>query len=223
MSAAEHEQAVARRRARTRGQLVTAGRSLVAERGVSGLRVQEITERAGVALGSFYNHFGSKDDLVATIAAETMAELVASAVHGPDDPDTADPGTAGEDPAVTAARVVRRVVRLPLVDPGFARLLVHLNHADTPVNGSMAPYARRLLVHGIAAGRFRSPDPESTVTHVVGGAVAMMRRTLAGERGEADAVTGLDPEALHVAVMLQTVGLDLDDALAVAAGAQRED
>src|ERR1700736_1862271 len=61
-----------RRRAQTRQQLTEAASVLIAAKGVAGLRISEITEQADVALGSFYNHFESKEELVKAVVAETI-------------------------------------------------------------------------------------------------------------------------------------------------------
>jgi Transcriptional regulator len=51
---------VSKRRERTRANLVEAARSLVFERGHEKIAIQDITERAGVGLGTFYNYFETK-------------------------------------------------------------------------------------------------------------------------------------------------------------------
>jgi AcrR family transcriptional regulator len=68
---------------RTRRRLLDAGRTLIAERGEGGLRIAEITERAGVALGSFQNHFASKEELVEAVIVETVQTLAGQIVDGP--------------------------------------------------------------------------------------------------------------------------------------------
>src|SRR5664279_3490773 len=78
-----------RQRQRTRRQLLDAGRSLIAAKGVAGLRIQEITESADVALGSFYNYFESKDEFLEAIITESLSELAATTVGTPDE--TVDP------------------------------------------------------------------------------------------------------------------------------------
>jgi AcrR family transcriptional regulator len=191
---------VDRRRARTRQQLVTAGRRLIAAKGVAGLRVQEITQEADVALGSFYNYFATKDDLVEAVVAESLAELAATTVP-------AD-GTE-RDPAVITAQATRRVVRLAFEDPGFAQLLVNLNHAETLFAGAMHPYAREVVARGVAQGRFQTPDPEVSVNLIVGGTLSLIRGILAGEHAEG-------VEAAHAEVSLRALGIPGDEARAIA-------
>ena len=52
-----------RRKARTRRKLIEAAQDLLAERGTTDVSIQEITERADVGFGSFYNHFETKSEL----------------------------------------------------------------------------------------------------------------------------------------------------------------
>ncbi len=51
------------RKTRTRTALVHAARDLVFERGHEKISIQDITARAGVATGTFYNHFQTKQDV----------------------------------------------------------------------------------------------------------------------------------------------------------------
>src|SRR5882757_8823572 len=105
-----------RRRERTRGKLTDATRELIVEKGVSGLRINEITERADVALGSFYNHFESKEEIVDAVVTDSLRELAEALATG-----------AVEDPAELVSVAIRRFVGLAYDDPAFARLVVHLN------------------------------------------------------------------------------------------------
>ena len=56
-----------RRKARTRSALLAAGQRLFGEQGFDATTVAEIAEDADVAVGSFYNHFDSKEDLLAAL------------------------------------------------------------------------------------------------------------------------------------------------------------
>lgn len=46
------------------------------ERGIDTARIDEITERAGVAIGTFYLHFGSKRELMLAVRARFIDRLV---------------------------------------------------------------------------------------------------------------------------------------------------
>lgn len=59
-----------------RSSLLIAARHVFAERGYHGASVADILEAAGVARGTFYNHFESKRDVFAAVLAELMGEIV---------------------------------------------------------------------------------------------------------------------------------------------------
>lgn len=180
---------VDRRRERTRQRLLQAGRRLIAQKGVSGLRIQDITEQADVALGSFYNYFPTKEDLVEAVVGESLVELGAATVVDED-----------QDPAVTASAAIRRVVRLAFDDPDFARLLVNLNHADSLFAHSFHPFARQVVAHGVRMKRFEAADVEVSVNLVVGGSLALIRAILDGEYSEG-------AEIAHAEAALRALGV----------------
>jgi AcrR family transcriptional regulator len=186
---------VDRRRERTRQRLVDAGRSLIAEKGVAGLRIQEITEQADVALGSFYNYFPTKDDLVEAVVASSLADLGAETVIG----------DATQDPAMTASAAIRRVVGLAFEDPEFARLLINLNHADAVFARSFHPFAQQVVERGVASGRFQTPDIEVSVNIVVGGSLSLIRAILDGEHARG-------VEMPHAEVSLRALGIPSEEA-----------
>ena len=181
-----------RRRERTRKRLLEAARSQIAEKGVSGLRINEITEGADVALGSFYNHFESKEAIVETIVAESLEELAETLAT-----------EALEDPAELVSAAIRQFVGLAFEDPDFARLVVHLDHADALFARAVHPAARRAVDVGIASGRFSVNDVEVAVTAILGGSLHLMRGIVDGRSspGAQDAwaelalrLIGLTPE-----------------------------
>jgi TetR/AcrR family transcriptional repressor of multidrug resistance operon len=71
-------------------------RTLVAQRGFHGASMGAVAAEAGVATGTAYTHYASKDELVLAAYLETKAELAAAA-------------TAGLDPAVGPAERFRDI------------------------------------------------------------------------------------------------------------------
>jgi len=61
---------LARKRERTRQALLDAARTLVYERGHERISIQDITERADVGLGTFYNYFESKQAVFEAVLDE---------------------------------------------------------------------------------------------------------------------------------------------------------
>lgn len=68
-----------RRKRRTAAAILEAAESLIAERGDAGT-IDQVAERADVAVGSVYNHFGSRDGLL-MVLAERAFEANAQAMN----------------------------------------------------------------------------------------------------------------------------------------------
>jgi AcrR family transcriptional regulator len=188
-----------RTRLRTRRQLLDAGRTLIAAKGVAGLRIQEITEEADVALGSFYNYFDSKEQFLEAVITESLSDLASAIITNIDD-DT--------DPAEVVALANLRVIRLAYDEPDFARLIVNIGHSEALFGDAVHPHARVAVERGIESGRFVVADVEVLLTAVIGGAFALIRQILDGNHG---------PNA-HVAFarhVLASLGLPPDEAEAV--------
>jgi AcrR family transcriptional regulator len=63
---------------RNRGLLIEAARTAFAERGVD-VSIGEIAQRAGVAKGTVFRHFATKEDLLAAIMLELLSRLIETA------------------------------------------------------------------------------------------------------------------------------------------------
>lgn len=71
--------------------LLAAGLALFGERGYEGAAVEEIAQRAGVAVGAFYQHFASKRQLVLVLMSRLLHEA-AGLVGQTQGADATDPG-----------------------------------------------------------------------------------------------------------------------------------
>ena len=191
-----------RRRARTRQKLTAAASVLIAEKGVAGLRIQEITERADVALGSFYNHFGSKEELVEAVVADTIDVRARGIV--------ARMATL-EDSAVAVSYACRQVVSIAYADPELAWLFVNLDRADVLFETMVLRAALGILDRGVADGRFGIGDTHIALTVMVGGALAVMRGILDGRYGH-------DADSVFAESTLRSLGLNRGEAHEVATG-----
>lgn len=77
------------RAARTRAALIAAGFDLLVEKPIDAIAIDDLVGKAGVAKGSFFNHFADKADFAVAIATEVRLELeerVARANAGIADP-----------------------------------------------------------------------------------------------------------------------------------------
>jgi AcrR family transcriptional regulator len=148
-----------RRRERTRRALLDAARAIMAEHGTSDVSIQEITERADVGFGSFYNHFSSKTELFEAAVGEVLEE------HG----QLLDEVTSGiEDPAAVFALAVRATARLAVERPAVAQVLVRAGLDYLVAADGLAPRALRDVERAVAAGRFIAPTPFLAVVSTTG-------------------------------------------------------
>jgi AcrR family transcriptional regulator len=189
-----------RRRARTERSLTAAARELIAEDGVARLRIGAITERADVAVGSFYNYFDSKESVVEAVVTEAIGRLAVALAEVMDSLD---------DPAEAVSVSNRRFIRLANQDPELAHLLVNLESADARFEAMVMPQARAALERGIAAGRFDVPDVGVALTSTVGGALAVMRAIVEGRLPP-------DADVPQTEGLLRSLGLDRDQAREIA-------
>jgi AcrR family transcriptional regulator len=164
----------ARRQARTRADLIKAAREIIAEHGLEGLRVSDVTRRADVAFGTFYNQFKTKDDIVEAVIGETIVGLAQSIEQSP----------AFLDPAEALVASTRTIVRIAYDDPPLARLLVKLEQAEARFERIIRPQAGALLERGVAEGAFAIDDLETTLTMSIAAAFEVIRGVLDGRLGD---------------------------------------
>ena len=65
----------------TRQKIIEAMRVLLQEKSANDINIEEITQRAGVAKGSFYTHFKRKEDVISVIAMECYNIVKQSALQ----------------------------------------------------------------------------------------------------------------------------------------------
>jgi AcrR family transcriptional regulator len=152
-----------RRKARTRAALIRAAQTLIAQ-GRMNVPILEITQAADVGMGSFYNHFETKEQLF-----EAAVDVVMDG-YG----QLLDVLTAGiEDPAEVFACSFRLTGRLNRREPELSRVLLNnvlqLLSADT----GLAPRARRDIAAAVDAGRFNVADLDVAVTMTAGALLAL--------------------------------------------------
>src|ERR1700751_261898 len=148
-----------RRKARTRTALVRAAQSFLAA-GTPDVPILEITQAADVGLGSFYNHFDSKEQLFRAAVDDALGLFAA----------VLDEHAAGlDDPAHVFAQGFRLTGRLHRAQPELSRVLLNSGPAvlgsDTGP-GSRARRPRRPAPHppprpgpGHGGGRPALPGP----------------------------------------------------------------
>ena len=180
-----------RKRERTRRQLLTAGMAALAVHGPDGLTVGEIAGRAGVATGTFYNHFPSLAHLVEAITNDLAAGVEIAR-------DLLD--RVEHDPAARVAIGTRQLLQLTQADPLSARAFVSLLDTVPSFRTRVRATVHGAVEAGIKAGRFVDRSASITADAVLGAAVQWMRSRLTGE-------AGTEAEDDHLRMILTIVGL----------------
>jgi AcrR family transcriptional regulator len=200
----------ARRKRETRQRLLEAALRLMAEKGMEGVPINEITEAADVGFGSFYNHFASKEAIHAALVDQVFEEFAQAL-----DRQTGD----FADPAEIIAIAVRHTLRRAENEPLWGRFL--LREGLTPRTLEQGGLGRRLqrdIQRGIAANRFIVRDPLFALLSVGGTLLTTLAFCLmpAGNATPLMQLRGEDLPERTAATLLELLGLQHADACEVA-------
>jgi AcrR family transcriptional regulator len=186
-----------RRKQRTRAALIQAARGFIAS-GKTNAPVLEITQAADVGMGSFYNHFESKEELFEAAVADVLD------MHGA----LLDQLTGrSDDPAETFARSFRLTGRLFRRRPQESQILLVSGLNLMSSDRGLGPRAQRDIAAGAAAGRFTVDDPRLAMA-VAAGALLGLGKLLQDEpeRDDAAAADRVTEDVLRL------FGLSADEA-----------
>ena len=164
-------------------QIIDAAVRVFARAGYYNSRVSDIAREAGIASGTIYLYFKTKDEILVTLFREKMAQWVA----------TARQRIAAEPDAVAK---IRRIVRLHFEtleeSPALAEVVqVELRQGHKFFRGASAHEVSAyfdligsVLEEGIAAGHVRSDLPVKVATKVLFGAMDQVATSwVLGKRG----------------------------------------
>ena len=166
MIEAQAENRSARREVRHKA-LVEAAVSVFAAKGVAATSVDDIVRAAGVAKGTFYLYFATKDDLVNAVAT-SMVEGVADRIEAL----AADPARSPVERLLAFGAGVREVG-----DEPYERDLIEVFHR--PENRALhdrigeraltrlTPAIAAIIADGIEGGQFRQQDPRRAAAYVM--------------------------------------------------------
>ncbi|WP_202231842.1 TetR/AcrR family transcriptional regulator [Actinacidiphila reveromycinica] len=169
---------------RNRDALLAAARdAFLAGDGGADAHIEDIARSAGVAVGTLYRHFETREALVEEVYRQEVAELCAA-------PDTLLERSA---PAEALHRFLLLLVEHAAVGKGMAGALAGIMATDSPVfddaRSQMADCLDRLLAAGRASGTLRADADGLTVLRAMGG-VCNLRATGAW-REDAERITRL--------------------------------
>jgi AcrR family transcriptional regulator len=213
--ATEREPRGARRKRETRSRLLDAALHLMSEKGMEGVAINEITEAADVGLGSFYNHFESKEAIYSALMdwvfeefADTLNRLVRDVA----------------DPAEVISVCVRHVLLRARREPVWGHFLVREGLSTRPLGRGLGQGLLRDIQKGVATKRFTTNDPFVTFICIGGAVLASISAELQVDSPQSQQTNAIktfefsgDGLAERVAaVILNALGLDQAEADAIA-------
>jgi len=187
-------------RARTRDLLLDAAVRVFARKGAGAAAIHEIAAEAGVANGTFYNYFRTREALL-----EATSLRLARRLHEA----IAVSRAAVDDPAERMAIGSRRFVLQAEQDPVWAAALLRVWHATATPKVTAADPMLADLRGGRRLGRFDFADEKAALDLVQGTVLAGMRSVLDGRPAAAHA-------SAVAAVILRGLGMTPADADAIA-------
>lgn len=197
-----------RKRERTRGDLVAAAEQLVAERGIDAISIDDITEAANVAKGTFYTHFADKMDLAAAIGERLRLELEEKITN-------TNQGVT--DAAVRMANGLASTMTFAATHPVRIRAMLRLQPGvvdpDAPINAGI----KSDVALGVKTKRFTVPSIHVGVVFIIGAAMATFARV--ADDGEHRLKNPFDFSADVIATVLVALGLKQPEAARIAAAA----
>ncbi|MEX3691278.1 TetR/AcrR family transcriptional regulator [Paraburkholderia sp. BR14263] len=159
----------ARRKHETRVRLLNAAFVLVAEKGMDGVTISEITEAADVGFGSFYNHFDSKEGIFAALGDWLFDEFGK----------TLDHVVSGlSDPAEVIAVSVRHTLMRACREPVWGQLLIREGLSARALSRGLGQRLLRDTAQGISEKRFTVADVLMCVISVIGTVLAAVAAEL---------------------------------------------
>ncbi len=188
------------KRERTQAQLLQASVQVFQSVGVSAATVQQVAQAAGVTAGTFYNHFATKDELLARLA-ELIGASLCRAIR--------DSAQGIEDGAWRMAIGQRRYVGMGVESPAWALLLIDVVAAAPQLGEALAQDALADLRLGVRQKRFRVPSEDAALDVITGVCLAATRRVAEGRApARHDVATA--------AVVLRALGMPPDEAAELA-------
>lgn len=164
-------------------QIIEAAVRVFARKGYYNSRVSDIAREAGIAAGTIYLYFRTKDDILVTLFREKMAQFVGSLRKAiADEPDA----------VAKLSRLIRLHFEMLEEDPQLAEVVqVELRQGQKFFRGAstheIASYfalITSVLEEGVAEGRFRAGLPVKVATKALFGAMDQMATSwVLGKRG----------------------------------------
>lgn len=147
------------RSAPTRAALIAAGFDLLVARPIDAIPIDDVVARAGVAKGSFFNHFRDKQEFAAAIAVEVRIEL--------EELVTQANATIG-DPVARIASGMRVAAEFAITQPKRSAVLLRSHGSSTAPDHPLNRGLREDIELACAQGKLRPQAKSAGVIYWLG-------------------------------------------------------
>lgn len=141
-----------------------AARDVFCEKGYADARMSDIAERAGVAVGSIYLHFKTKEALVVALCDEMNSEVLAWLVPCLNLPNGVDAMEAAVRAGLAFYQKEREVIQLLYLGIGLREVADAWQGYEDPIARVLANFLRERM----AAGQIRRYDPDKLAVLIFG-------------------------------------------------------
>ncbi len=197
------------RRLKTRAALFDAGLKLFAERAVDTISIDDIVQQAGVAKGSFFNHFADKGEFASAVAMKIRigVEVNIAAVN-----------RDVTDPALRVAQGICSFVQFALLDRQAAKSFARARAKSIGVGHPLDAGLRTDVELGIEMGRFSLSNVVTGEVCIIGVTQGLLTSIMAKKATQHEART----LSINVLTILLTgLGVESNEARCVSTAATR--
>ncbi|HEY9658135.1 MAG TPA: TetR/AcrR family transcriptional regulator [Allocoleopsis sp.] len=187
------------KRERTRSHLIESAYRVFARKETDAVTIDDIIAEAGVARGTFYNYFQTREDVLKAVAA-SLSDVMNQKIWAQ--------YAAIADPAERMAIGLRQFLHQAMRDATWGWVIVRIGLVAAPLSETIERGLMSDLEAGIRLKRFQVESAQATVDLVLGTSLMAMRTILEGhtEPNYPEQVTKL---------ILKSLGVDDDDAGAI--------
>ena len=191
-----------KKKARTRQQLIEAALAIYARKGVGELTMLELANEAGVANGTIYNYFRTREEVLEAVGlamAEELSHRVAELNQGV------------ERGFLRFCMGMRMFLREAIANPSWASAVVNVVRYDEGMKSALGGYVRADVHDALEQGELHYRNEDIALGHVVfavAGAMSNIAEGLVVENHDSLVVEmvllglGADPAAAHEAAFL---------------------
>ncbi len=195
---------------RIREALLHACGELLAQKPVDAITINNIVETAGVAKGSFYNHFADKEALAAEVSAVIRADMEALVTAS---------NRNVTDPAYRMVRGICLHLQLAVSEPRRAIIMLRGAEWSSTTRNPLNEGIRNDIAEGVASGRFERRSKDAGVIQVLGAAFFTMLQIVEQEQSAEQAI---ELATSVLTLLLCGFGLPEEEATRIVADSARD-